>query len=163
VLGAGASDRAGRDQLLVSTSRFTEHVAPLLGVGVDDVGEVGRADKVDLLANATSLLNPIGWGKPFGMVMVEALACGTPVVANALRLGAELITDGVTGFVRADLDDPATALRDVGSLDRSRCPQRGSQRFATEGMVAEHVSLYERVIIAHRRERTASAWSSLPS
>jgi hypothetical protein len=131
---------------------FTEHVAPLLGDGVEYVGEVGGADKLELLANATCLLNPIRWPEPFGMVMIEALACGTPVVATPCGSAPELITDGVTGFLRSGLDDLATAVRDAEQLDRNRCRKEAAERFSTERMVGEHLALYERVIRAHRRE-----------
>jgi len=129
---------------------FTEHVAPLLGEGVDYVGEVGRRDKLDLLAGASCLLNPLSWPEPFGMVMIEALACGTPVVATPCASVPEVITDGVTGFVRATEREMVDAVLRVGELDRSRCRKDCAERFSTERMVADHVALYERVA-AHGR------------
>ena len=90
---------------------FDRAVEPLLGDGVEYVGEVGGAEKLDLLAGAMCLLNPIAWPEPFGMVMIEALACGTPVVATPCGSVPELVTDGVTGFVRADDAGLAAALR----------------------------------------------------
>ena len=125
---------------------FEEHVAPLLGGEIEYVGEVGGRDKLDLLAGATCLLNPLAWPEPFGMVMVEALACGTPVVATPCGSVPEIVTDGVTGSVRADEPGLIEALAGVGALDRSRCRKEAAERFSTERMVADHVALYERVI-----------------
>jgi glycosyltransferase involved in cell wall biosynthesis len=122
---------------------FGEHIAPLLGDGVEYVGEVGGADKLELLAGASCLLNPIAWPEPFGMVMIEALACGTPVVATPHGSVRELISDGVTGYVRHDEAGLVDALRQVGGLDRARCRKEAAARFSTERMVADHVRLYE--------------------
>jgi len=78
---------------------FDAEVRPLLGGGIDFVGEVGAADKFPLLRGAMALLNPIAWAEPFGMVMIDALACGTPVVAPPVATVPELVIDGVTGIV----------------------------------------------------------------
>lgn len=134
---------------------FSEEVAPLLGDGVEYVGEVGGADKLDLLADSACLLNPIAWPEPFGMVMIEALACGTPVVATPWGSVPELIRDGITGFIRADARDLVDALRRVGSIDRGQCRKEAAERFSTERMVADHLALYERVIERHRRDHAA--------
>ena len=86
---------------------FEQEVAPLLGDGVEYLGEVERPEKLRLLADASCLLNTLAWPEPFGMVMIEALACGTPVVGTPRGSVPELIVDGVTGFVRGDEDDLA--------------------------------------------------------
>jgi len=124
---------------------FEEHVAPLLGHGVEYVGEVGGDDKLDLLANACCLLNPLAWPEPFGMVMIEALACGTPVVATPAGSVPEIITDGVTGFIAADEGALAAALERASELDRRRCRKEAAERFSTERMVRDHVDLYARL------------------
>jgi glycosyltransferase involved in cell wall biosynthesis len=132
---------------------FEDEVAPLLGDGTEYVGEVGGDDKLDLLASARCLLNPIAWPEPFGMVMIEALACGTPVIATPGGSVPEIITDGATGFIAADETELAEALTRVGDLDRSRCRKEASERFSTERMVADHVDLYGRV--AHTSKHAA--------
>lgn len=134
---------------------FNENVGPLLGDDVEYVGEVGGADKLDLLAGAVCLLNPIAWPEPFGMVMIEALACGTPVVATPLGSVPELVRDGITGFVRTGELELADAVARVAALDRGRCRKDAAERFSTERMVADHVALYERAIALHRRDRAA--------
>ena len=125
---------------------FDERVAPLLDDGVEYVGEVGGADKLDLLAGASCLLNPIAWPEPFGMVMIEALACGTPVLATPHGAVPELVTDGVTGFVRADQAGLVDALHRVASLDRGRCRKEAADRFSSERMALDHLELYQRVL-----------------
>jgi len=134
---------------------FTDQVAPLLGGDVEYVGEVGGTEKLDLIAGASCLLNPLAWPEPFGMVMVEALACGTPVVATPCGSVPELVTDGVTGIVRADEHDLVTALRQIGDIDRGRCRKEAAERFSSERMVADHLALYEEVV-GLRRSRHAA-------
>lgn len=130
---------------------FESEVAPLLGDDVEYLGEVGGAAKVELLAGARCLLNPIAWPEPFGMVMIEAMACGTPVVATPCGSVPELVTDGVTGFVRSGEDGLAEALARVGDLERAACRAEAEQRFSTSRMVDEHVAVYESVAAAARR------------
>jgi glycosyltransferase involved in cell wall biosynthesis len=134
---------------------FEQEVAPLLGGGVDYVGEVGGRDKLDLLAGARCLLNPLAWPEPFGMVMIEALACGTPVVATPCGSVPEIVTDGVTGYVAPDEAGLAAAVARVGALDRSRCRKEAADRFATERMVADHLALYRQVVTGGRTQGAA--------
>jgi glycosyltransferase involved in cell wall biosynthesis len=128
---------------------FERSVAPLLGDGVEYVGEVGGRDKVELLASARCLLHPVTWPEPFGIAMIEALACGTPVVATPEGSISELIRDGVTGFVRPTDAGLAEALRCSGELDRAACRAVASNEFSNDRMVADHVALYERVLADH--------------
>ena len=134
---------------------FDEFVVPLLGGQIEYVGEVGGADKLELLSQASCLLNPIAWPEPFGMVMIESLACGTPVVATAHGSVPELISDGATGYVRHDHTGLVEALQRVAGLDRGRCRKEAAERFSTERMVNEHLRLYEQV--REGRPRLANA------
>jgi glycosyltransferase involved in cell wall biosynthesis len=124
---------------------FRDEVQPRLGAGVEWLGEVGGQDKLDLLASARCLLFPICWDEPFGMVMIEALACGTPVVA--LRRGSvpEVLTDGVTGIVCDAPEDLPRALLDVGDIDAERCRDEAANRFDTDVMVTGYVDVYRRL------------------
>ena len=124
---------------------FDAQVAPSLGPGVEFVGEVGGEDKLDLLAEAACLLNPLRWAEPFGMVMVEALACGTPVVAAHAGSVPEIVEDGVTGFVRDEPDELVDALGRVHELDRPTCRRAVEDRFTSDRMVADYRSLFRRV------------------
>jgi glycosyltransferase involved in cell wall biosynthesis len=128
---------------------FDAQVAPLLGGDVEYVGEVGGREKLELLADATCLLNPLAWPEPFGMVMIEALACGTPVVATPCGSVPEIVCEGITGFVRASEADLVAALGRVDELDRAWCRKDAETRFSTQRMVADHVALYRQAVAAH--------------
>jgi glycosyltransferase involved in cell wall biosynthesis len=123
-------------------------VSPLLDPDVQYVGELSTAEKYELLGGATALLNPIQWPEPFGLVMIEALAAGTPAVATPAGAAPEIIDDGVTGYLREDLDGLAACLRDAASLDRQACRQAALTRFSTERMVSEHLDLYAELLSA---------------
>lgn len=130
---------------------FESQVEPLLGRTVEFLGEVGGAAKVELLQHAACLLNPIDWPEPFGMVMIESLACGTPVVATPRGSVPEIVDHGRTGFVCASERLLAAALEDVGRLRRTACRAAAVERFSTERMVADHVAFYEAVLEQPRR------------
>jgi glycosyltransferase involved in cell wall biosynthesis len=134
---------------------FESEVKPLLGGDIEYVGEVGPRDKLDLLADAACLLNPLSWPEPFGMVMIEALACGTPVLATACGSVPELIDDGVTGFVCDTEDELADCFDGLDSLDRSRCRKTAEERFSTDRMAADHVAFYANVIGGSRPQMVA--------
>jgi glycosyltransferase involved in cell wall biosynthesis len=136
---------AGKRREPAEHEYFEREVAPLLGDGVVYLGEVGVHEKLQLLAGASCLLNPIGWPEPFGMVMIEALACGTPVVATPEGSVPEIVTDGETGFVRAGDAELAEALEHVASLDRRRCRSEAARRFSADRLVGDHVRLYETI------------------
>jgi glycosyltransferase involved in cell wall biosynthesis len=134
---------------------FEQRVRPLLGGDIEYVGQVGGDEKMSLLGGATCLLNPIAWPEPFGMVMVEALACGTPVVATPCGAVPEIVDDGRTGFVRRGEAGLASALIAVSELDRQACRRAVTERFSGERMVAEHATLYETVAGGRRLPRAA--------
>lgn len=125
---------------------FEESVRPLLGQGVEFIGEVGGVDKLELLGGATALLNPIRWDEPFGMVMIEALACGTPVVATPHGSVPEIVDHGVTGFVVDGVAALTAALSQLDELDRAACRAVVESRFSAQRMVDDHVQLYRRLI-----------------
>jgi glycosyltransferase involved in cell wall biosynthesis len=128
-----------------------EQIRPFLGSSVHYLGEIETAAKLELLAGASCLLNPIAWDEPFGMVMIEALACGTPVIA--LRSGAapEIVEDGVTGLLVDHEAELVAALEAVSTIDRSACRAAVEGYFSVDRMVAEHVAFYTEVIAAHGR------------
>ena len=124
---------------------FEHHVEPLLGGEIDYIGEIGGADKTALLGGAVCLLNPIDWPEPFGMVMVEALACGTPVVATPMGAAPEIVEHGRTGFVCSGDDNLAKAIAASADLDRKECRNDVAGRFCADRMVADHLELYEKI------------------
>lgn len=125
---------------------FETMVRPLLGADVSYVGEVDRQGKIELLGKAECLLNPIAWAEPFGMVMIEALACGTPVLTTDYGAAPEIVEDGVVGFVRSDKRGLLEALGRVHEIDRTACRDRVERVFSSERMVRAHLDVYERAV-----------------
>lgn len=125
---------------------FRDVVEPMLGDDAVYIGEIGGREKLDLLGHAIALLNPIRWPEPFGLVMVEALAAGTPVVSFADGSAPEIVDHGTNGYLCADVDAMADALRHVHELDRTACRRSAAERFSTERMVADHRRLYRRLV-----------------
>jgi glycosyltransferase involved in cell wall biosynthesis len=128
------------------TQYFHEVVEPMLGPGVEFLGEVGGADKYKLLGEAVALLNPIQWMEPFGLVMIEAMATGTPVVATPMGSAPEIIDDGVTGYLAPSSGELVRLLPHAAELDRATVRAQAEERFSTERMVDDHLALYARVI-----------------
>jgi glycosyltransferase involved in cell wall biosynthesis len=135
---------------------FVEIVQPMLGRDAVFLGEVGGRRKLELLAGAEALVNPIRWPEPFGLVMLEALACGTPVLAFPEGAAPEIVEHGATGFLCRDEADMTTRLRDARDLDRRRCRESVARRFSTAGMVERYLALY-RWLLDGARRRAASA------
>lgn len=125
---------------------FETQVAGLLGGDVEYLGELGFADKVALLGGAEALVNPIRWPEPFGLVMAESLACGTPVLALAHGAAPEIVEGGRTGFLAATTDRLTHHIGRVGTLDRRECRRAAEARFAAERMVGDHVALYRELL-----------------
>jgi glycosyltransferase involved in cell wall biosynthesis len=110
---------------------------------VEFIGEIDDRQKGDFLGGATALLFPIDWPEPFGLVMIESLACGVPVVAFRRGSVAEVIDPGVTGFLVDTVDEAIDATRQVHLLDRRRCRAVFEHRFSVNRMTADYVELYE--------------------
>jgi glycosyltransferase involved in cell wall biosynthesis len=134
---------------------FRDRVEPLLNDDVRYIGEIPFAEKVALLRDASCLINPIAWEEPFGMVIVESMACGTPVVATTFGSTPELVDEGVTGYLREDIDGLAAAVALAPGLDRTAIRKVAAERFTAARMAEQHVRLYRRTIAAHR-ERPAA-------
>jgi glycosyltransferase involved in cell wall biosynthesis len=129
---------------------YAEQVEPLLGPDAVYLGQVGGADKHDLLAGAEALINPIRWPEPFGLVMIEALAAGTPVLAFPEGAAPEIVDHGRTGFLCRDEADMVGRLATIGAIDRAACRHAAESRFSTRRMVDDHIALYQRLTAAHR-------------
>jgi glycosyltransferase involved in cell wall biosynthesis len=121
---------------------FEQVIRPRLGGSISYVGEVGHHDKVELLGGARALLNPIRWPEPFGLVMIEALACGTPVIATAQGAVPELVADGVTGFIAGTAKELVAAVGAVDAIDRRWCRGVAEVRFSMDRMARDHEALY---------------------
>ena len=110
------------------------------------VGEISDQQKDEFLGNAYALLFPIDWPEPFGLVMIEAMACGTPVIAYEGGAVAEVIEQGRTGFIVTELEDAIEAVRRVPDLSRARCRQVFEKRFTATRMARDYVKVYMRII-----------------
>jgi glycosyltransferase involved in cell wall biosynthesis len=122
---------------------FEAEVAPFLTDDIRYLGEVPHEDKLDLLAGAAALINPIRWHEPFGLVMIESLACGTPVIAFPEGAAPEIVDHGKTGFLCEDEAEMVDAVRCLGDIDRTVCRAAVEGYFSTQRMVDEHVELFE--------------------
>lgn len=137
---------------------FKAKVEPLLDSPyIEYIGEVNDRRKGELLRNAKALLNTIDWPEPFGLVMIEALACGTPVIVRRCGSSPEVITHGVTGFICDSQLDFIRAIHNIDSISRAACRREFEQRFTLRHMVEKYETLYRDVIAA------PSARSSVPS
>jgi glycosyltransferase involved in cell wall biosynthesis len=126
---------------------FEHEIRPLLDNPlVEFVGEINEQEKAAFLGHATALLFPIDWPEPFGLVMIEALACGVPIIAFRGGSVPEVIDDGVTGFIVESLEDAIAATRKVHHLDRYRCRQVFERRFNATRMARDHVALYTQLL-----------------
>ncbi|HZD72883.1 MAG TPA: glycosyltransferase family 4 protein [Actinomycetota bacterium] len=142
---------------------FEERVRPLLGPDAHWFGEANTAQKKDLLARARCLVFPIQWDEPFGIVMVEAMACGTPVVAPRRGSVPEVVEDGVTGFICDDTDELPWAIVKVDELEPKLCRQHVAEHFDVSNMVAGYEAVYRgvaRTAPSHERWRIYAAPSS---
>jgi glycosyltransferase involved in cell wall biosynthesis len=112
------------------------------------VGEIGEDAKNDFIGNAKALLMPIDWPEPFGLVMIEAMACGTPVIAYARGSVPEILDDGVTGFIVENQEQAIAAAKNVGRIDRRRCRQVFERRFAAPVMARRYLDVYRELVEA---------------
>ena len=126
---------------------FKSTIKPLLCEPlVEFIGEIGEGEKDEFLGNAYALLLPIDWPEPFGLVMVEAIACGTPVIAYRDGAVPEVIEEGHTGFIVEELEDAVEAVRRIPELSRKRCREAFEERFTATRMAHDYVKVFERLI-----------------
>jgi len=127
---------------------FDNHIGPALknAAHADYIGEIGEAEKAAFLGGALALLFPIDWPEPFGLVMIEAMACGTPVIAFNRGSVREVIEDGVTGFIVETIEEAAAAVERVPSLDRARIRAAFERRFTAEVMAMGYEAAYQTVL-----------------
>jgi len=113
---------------------------------VEFVGEIGYPDKNDFLGDAIAMLFPINWSEPFGLVMMESIACGTPVIAYPRGSVPEIIEDGVSGFMVHNVEQAVKAVKRISQIDRRRCRRRFEERFTATRMGNDYLTLYERLV-----------------
>ncbi len=136
---AAKVDPSDREYFETQIERLLEH--PL----IEYVGEITDGEKCDFLGDAAAVLCPYDWPEPFGIVLIESLACGTPVLAYRRGSIPELIEDGVTGFICEDVSSMASAVERVSLIDRRRCREAFEARFMVRRMAEDYLALYERL------------------
>jgi glycosyltransferase involved in cell wall biosynthesis len=129
----------------VDREYFEREIQPQLDLpGIEYIGEISDAEKSDFLSGAIALLVPIAWPEPFGLVMIEAMACGTPVIAYSAGSVPEIVEDGVTGFIVENEVGAADAIRDrLPSLSRPKIRTRFEERFTAQRMAADYLDVYQ--------------------
>lgn len=125
---------------------FNECVQPYLSDQIRFIGPVGPEGKSDLLGNAEALLHPIQFDEPFGYSVVEALACGTPVIAFNRGSMPEILNDGTTGFLVRSAEEAAERVEDLATIEPSRCRQEVEQRFSYRRMIRDYLEVYREVL-----------------
>ena len=147
---------------------FETVIQPLLdGSEVEFVGEIGYPEKNDFLGDACALLFPIAWAEPFGIVMIEAMACGTPVIAYPFGSVPEVVEDGVSGYVVSDQAAAVDAIKNIHQIDRKKVRKHFEHYFTADRMALDYLKIYERMVSRKKAPLTASSgvlnWMKLPS
>lgn len=139
----------------VDRAYFEQVIKPRLDPPhVEYVGEINDSEKSTFLGNAIALLFTIDWPEPFGLTIIEAMACGTPVVARRCGSVPEIVRDGVTGYVRDNVEDIAAAVRNIASISRMDCRREFEQRFTVGVMVDRYERIYRELIGAEVGRKT---------
>ena len=129
---------------------FEHNIRPLLGLpGVDYIGEISDSEKSDFLSGAIGLLMPITWPEPFGLVMIEAMACGTPVLAYSAGAVPEIVEHGLTGFIVANEQEAAGAVPRLATLSRAAIRARFEERFSARRMAEDYLKVYRQMAESH--------------
>ncbi len=132
----------------VDEAYFRQGIEPMIdGRQIDYIGEINESAKSEFLGQAAALLFPIDWPEPFGLVTIEAMACGTPVLAFRCGSVPEIIDTGVTGHIVSSVEEAVAALPAVLALDRRGIRSRFEERFSSSQMAAEYVKLYQKLLI----------------
>jgi glycosyltransferase involved in cell wall biosynthesis len=143
---------------------FKRDIEPLLTQShVEWVGEISDQQKNEFLGNAYALLFPIDWPEPFGLVMIEAMACGTPIIAYNWGSVPEVMEDGVTGFIVSEIEQAVEAVGRVRDLSRARCREVFEKRFTASRMASDYVNAFMRLADSRMKRVEPSLGSSLRS
>jgi glycosyltransferase involved in cell wall biosynthesis len=147
---------------------FESRIKPLMDHSlVEFVGEINSLEKNEFLGKAAALLFPINWEEPFGLVMIEALACGLPVIAYRRGSVSEIIDDRVTGFLVHDVAEAVQAVGKISTIDRRMCRAEFEERFTSKRMARDYLAIYERIVARQPRplalEEGDISWTKLES
>jgi glycosyltransferase involved in cell wall biosynthesis len=154
----------------VDQAYWEEQIRPMVEShsNVEFIGEISENDKADFLGGAAALLFPVDWPEPFGLVMIEAMACGTPVIAFRRGSVSEVVADGVSGFIVDTIEQAVAVARRIATLDRAKVRAEFERRFAVERMAREYLEIYQALATARakaalvRRLKTRKAKEGYP-
>ena len=131
----------------VDREYYEQYIEPMLDDPlIEYVGEIGEGEKDEFLGNALALMFPIDWPEPFGLAMIEAMACGTPVIARRCGSVPEVLDEGVTGFIVESSDEAFEAVKKIHTLNRATCREVFEKRFTDMRMASDYVTIYEKLI-----------------
>jgi glycosyltransferase involved in cell wall biosynthesis len=136
---------------------FEREIKPLLNEDIQYIGEVTFPEKVELLANAKGLLNPINWEEPFGLAMIESFAAGTPVIANRRGAAPEVVEQGITGFICDSHDDLVQAIKFIDTIDRAACREVTENYFSSARMAEDHLEFFDELMRPRKRTNNVTA------
>ena len=143
---------------------FRTEIKPLLGAGgVEFIGEINDQQKTQFLGEAQALLFPVDWPEPFGLAMIEAMACGTPVLAFRCGSVVEIVEDGLTGAIVDSTDEAIAALPRVIALDRNKVRQRFEQRFSATRMAKDYIDVYRSLLASSQSAASGATILRLPT
>jgi glycosyltransferase involved in cell wall biosynthesis len=135
---------------------WNEHIRPMVEAqpNVEFIGEINEHDKARFLGEAAALLFPVNWPEPFGLVMIEAMACGTPTIAFRRGSVSEILEEGTSGFIVDTMEQATTAVQRIPSLDRTKVREAFERRFTVERMAHDYLRIYrELTAVAAPRRR----------
>jgi glycosyltransferase involved in cell wall biosynthesis len=134
----------------VDQAYWEEQIRPMVEShsNVEFIGEISESDKADFLGGAAALLFPVDWPEPFGLVMIEAMACGTPVIAFRRGSVSEIVADGVSGFIVDTIEEAVRAVRRIATLDRAKIRAEFERRFTCERMARDYLEIYQALAAA---------------
>ncbi|HET6174011.1 MAG TPA: glycosyltransferase family 4 protein [Gaiellales bacterium] len=152
---------AGKQRGAAERAYFEAEVQPRLGGGIDYVGEIGQQERVRLLHGARALINPLAWNEPFGLVMVEAMACGVPVIATSRGSVPEIVVHGHTGWIADSVAEMAAAVERCDEIDPRACRAEAELHYAPERMVSDYVDAFH--VAIERAGRASPLTHSAPA
>lgn len=141
-------------------SYFKQYIKPNLSDQIKWIGEVDEKERNQLMKNAYAFLHPVSWREPFGLTLIESMACGTPVVAFQMGSIPEVIEHGVTGFIVNDVESMALAIQYVKYLDRALCRKRALENFSAQKMADRYEDVYYKVLSSNRTEELVKSFIS---
>ncbi len=149
----------------VDLAYWEQTIRPLVQAhpNVEYIGEIAEHEKPEFLGNASALLFPVDWPEPFGLVLIEAMACGTPIIAFKCGSVSEIVDEGVSGFIVESVNEATAAIARIPTLDRAKVRATFKRRFTVERMADDYLQLYRRLIDTQALSRRRAAANPMPA